>query len=48
MTLYYDDASKRISDNVEEFTRSYGWEADKTGFVPVTQEQIEQMEIPFE
>lgn len=48
LTLYYDNVSKRISDNVEEFTRSYGWEADKDGFVSVTQEQIEQMEIPFE
>lgn len=48
LTLYYDEASKRISDNTNDFTRRYGWEADKNGFVPVTQEEIEQMEIPFE
>lgn len=48
LTLYYDEASKRISDNTNDFTQRYGWEADKNGFVPVTQEEIEQMEIPFE
>ena len=48
LPLYYDDASKRISDDVEKFTRNYGWETDENGFVPVTQEQIEQMEIPFD
>ena len=48
LTLYYDEASKRISDNREDFTRCYGWEADENGFVSVTQEQMKQMEIPFE
>lgn len=48
LTLYYDEASKRISDNTGDFTRCYGWEADKDGFMSVTEEQIKQMEIPFE
>lgn len=43
--LYYDEASKRISDNCEEFRKPYGWETDQDGFVPV--DSIEQMEIPF-
>jgi hypothetical protein len=46
ISLYYDPASKRISDNRENFTRPYGWETDKNGFV--TLEQAEQLEIPFE
>ncbi|MGN0263918.1 MAG: AAA family ATPase [Oliverpabstia sp.] len=41
--LFYDDASKRISDNRDAFTQSYGWETEKDGFM-----SIEQMEIPFE
>lgn len=43
--LYYDEASKRISDNCEEFRKPYGWETDQDGFIPV--DSIEQMEIPF-
>ena len=43
--LYYDEASKRISDNCEEFRKPYGWETDQNGFIPV--DSIEQMEIPF-
>ena len=43
--LYYDEASKRISDNCEEFRKPYGWETDQDGFVPV--DSIKQMEIPF-
>lgn len=41
--LFYDDASKRISDNRDAFSQSYGWETEKDGFM-----SIEQMEIPFE
>ena len=48
LTLFYDEASKRISDNVDDFIKPFGWEADKDGFVPVTMNQAEQMEIPFE
>lgn len=44
--LYYDEASKRISDNREDFRKPYGWEADQDGFISVS--QIEQMEIPFD
>lgn len=48
LTLFYDEASKRISDKTEDFTKPFGWEVDKDGFVPVTMNQAEQMEIPFE
>ena len=48
LTLFYDEASKRISDNVDDFIKPFGWETDKDGFVPVTMNQAEQMEIPFE
>lgn len=41
--LFYDDASKRIGDNRDAFSQSYGWETEKDGFM-----SIEQMEIPFE
>lgn len=43
--LYYDPASKRISDNKNDFIQPYGWEKDKDGFISV--DQIEQLEIPF-
>lgn len=46
--LYYDQASKRICDNRADFTKPYGWEKDENGFIQITQEQAEQMEIPFE
>lgn len=45
--LYYDPASKRISDDKNDFIRSYGWEKDKDGFTELTQQQIEELEIPF-
>lgn len=45
LTLYYDEASKRISDNTASFTVPYGWEEDTDGFISI--DQIEQMEIPF-
>lgn len=45
--LYYDPASKRISDKWEEFNRCYGWERDRNGFAKMTEKQAEQMEIPF-
>ncbi len=45
--LYYDEASKRISDNPEYFTCFYEWELDMDGFAAVTEQQAEQMEIPF-
>lgn len=48
IALHYDPVSKRISDNRDDFTRPYGWEASKDGFFSVTKEQMEQMEIPFE
>ncbi|MDY4693348.1 MAG: ATPase domain-containing protein [Blautia sp.] len=48
LKLYYDESSKRVSDNTDDFTRPFGWEADGDGFLPVTEEQMEQMEIPFE
>lgn len=44
--LYFDEASKRISDNREDFRKPYGWEADSNGFMPV--DDMEQMEIPFD
>lgn len=40
--LFYDEASKRISDNRETFLKPYGWETEKDGFM-----SVEQMEIPF-
>ena len=40
--LFYDEASKRISDNRDAFLKSYGWETEKDGFI-----SVEQMEIPF-
>lgn len=40
--------NKYGSDNTDDFTRPFGWEADGDGFLPVTEEQMEQMEIPFE
>ena len=46
VTLYYDEASKRISDNREDFRKPYGWETDQDGFISIS--QIEQMEIPFD
>ena len=45
LTLYYDEASKRISDTAASFTVPYGWEEDTDGFISI--EQVEQMEIPF-
>lgn len=45
ITLFYDETSKRISDNTRDFTGSYGWEQDTDGFISV--DQIEQLEIPF-
>lgn len=44
--LYFDEASKRISDNRDDFRKPYEWEADQDGFISVS--QIEQMEIPFD
>lgn len=44
--LYFDEASKRISDNRDNFRNPYGWEADLNGFMPVA--DMEQMEIPFD
>lgn len=44
--LYFDEASKRISDNRKDFRKPYGWEADSNGFMPV--DDMEQMEIPFD
>lgn len=44
--LYFDEASKRISDNRDNFRKPYGWEADLNGFMPVA--DMEQMEIPFD
>lgn len=44
--LYFDEASKRISDNRDDFRKPYGWEADSNGFMPV--DDMEQMEIPFD
>ena len=44
--LYFDEASKRISDDLDNFRKPYGWEADSNGFMPVT--DMEQMEIPFD
>lgn len=46
--LYYDEASKRICEDKADFIKSYGWEKDEDGFIQITQEQAEQMEIPFE
>lgn len=46
--LHYDEASKRICENKADFIKPYGWEKDENGFVQITQEQAEQMEIPFE
>lgn len=46
--LYYDEASKRICEDKANFIKPYGWEKDENGFVQITQEQAEQMEIPFE
>ena len=46
--LYYDEASKRICEDKADFIKPYGWEKDENGFVQITQEQAEQMEIPFE
>lgn len=40
--LFYDEASKRISDNRDAFLKPYGWETEKDGFI-----SVEQMEIPF-
>ena len=40
--LFYDEASKRISDNRNAFLKPYGWETEKDGFM-----SVEQMEIPF-
>lgn len=48
LTLYYDEASRRVTDNTDDFTKPFGWESDRDGFTPVTMNQIEQMEIPFE
>ena len=44
--LYFDEASKRISDDKDNFRKPYGWEADSNGFMPVA--DMEQMEIPFD
>ena len=44
--LYFDEASKRISDDQDNFRKPYGWEADSNGFMPVT--DMEQIEIPFD
>ena len=44
--LYFDESSKRISDNRDDFRRPYGWEEDSNGFMPVA--DMEQMEIPFD
>ncbi len=46
--LYYDEASKRICEDKADFIKPYGWEKDEDGFIQITQEQAEQMEIPFE
>lgn len=46
--LYYDEASKRICEDKADFIKPYGWEKDEYGFIQITQEQAEQMEIPFE
>lgn len=49
IALYYDSASKRISDNKADLARPYGWEKDTDGFTSVaTLDTAEQMEIPFE
>lgn len=46
--LFYDEASKRISDDCSAFYMPYGWEEQEDGFMEVeTYEQAEQMEIPF-
>ena len=45
ISLYYDDASKRISDTSKFFTVPYAWEEDIDGFISI--DQVEQMEIPF-
>lgn len=45
ITLFYDETSKRISDNPRDFTEPYGWEEDTDGFISV--DQIERLEIPF-
>ena len=44
--LYFDEASKRISDNRDDFRKPYEWEADRNGFMPVS--ALEQMKIPFD
>lgn len=44
--LYFDEASKRISDNRDDFRKPYGWENDTAGFMTVN--DMEQMEIPFD
>lgn len=44
--LYFDEASKRISDNRDDFRKPYGWETDTAGFMTVN--DMEQMEIPFD
>ena len=44
--LYFDEASKRISDNRDDFRKPYGWETDAAGFMTVN--DMEQMEIPFD
>ena len=44
--LYFDEASKRISDDKDNFRKPYGWETDTAGFMTVN--DMEQMEIPFD
>lgn len=46
--LYYDCASKRISDTRNDFKKQFGWEIDEGGFSPVTEQQAAQLEIPFD
>ncbi len=46
ISLYYDDASKRISDRLSDFNKKYSWEYVDSGFIPL--DEIEQLEIPFE
>lgn len=41
--LFYDTASKRISDNMSDLERQYGWEKDR--FVTVSDAELE--ELPF-
>lgn len=42
--MFYDESSKRISDNIQGFDQPYGWEEGGIGFLSVDEVQ---MEIPF-